>query len=267
MSHDPLQDLRAGLVRAARRRHRPWWRRRPALLGFLVVLLAAAPATAAISTLWRPDVPPLPPARTTVATRVSASAPRCVQNPGLRAGHGTTDLVPPKDMTDAFAVLRRPQTAADRAGGRYARVMIAGKLASAAVRTVGPDANGDPKFLVPSLIDVPARPRTEHCPARPAVRTWMLSVAGRSGGGTSPYRDFIARGTFGTSGPSDRESVVSGIVPDGVASVTVTYGSADPRTFPTHDNAFTYEVGLAAEQFPSSVVWNDADGRPIKRVH
>lgn len=273
MSDDPIRDLRTDLVRAARHRLRPWWRRRPALLGLLAVLLVAAPATAAIGGLWKPDVPPMAPMKTVTATAISpASAARsCVENPFEQHGPRTTTATPPQAMLALFGVLRTPQTEADRAGLQDPGIRIGmapRMVATRAVRRLGVDAAGETQWLVPSLVVTRARKATARCPARPAVRRWMLTKVGGGGAGGVPYDDLARHSAVGSHGiaGNDRIAAVDGLAPDGVASVTITYpGDADaPRTFPVRRNYFAYRVELPVEQaYVAKVRWNAPDGSAV----
>lgn len=266
MSDDPIQDLRGALVRAATRRHRPWWRRRPAFLAGLAVVLVAAPATAAIDRLWRPDVEPATPWPTVTATASSSASASCGERPFR--GPRTTTATPPPEVLGALSVLHAPESSADRAGRAAARRSGSPRVAIRHVRLLGVDAAGGRHWIVPMLVLSRARAATADCPARKAKRTWMLRTFGETGGGGAiDVATLVRRGTTGASGPSDRESVVTGIAPDGVAQVSVAYDGAPARTWPVRRNFYSYRVALRAEQaFTPTVTWQDADGRTIQVV-
>jgi hypothetical protein len=262
MSDDPIADLRRTLVRTARRRRRPWWRRRPTVLGGLAVLLVATPAAAGIDGLWRPDVPPVAPMRTVLATASDAS-PSCSMR-GVRRGPTTVE-VPPPAVLDVLGVLRGRATAADRAGWAAARRGVRPGIAVRHVRLLGVDASGDRQWIAPRLLAVDARPATARCPARRRVRHWTIATFSDGGSGGELDASALARqGTMGSSGTGDRKATVTGIVPDGVTTVAVSYDGSPARTWPVRRNFFSYSVGLPVERaIQADVVWKDAAGRVV----
>jgi hypothetical protein len=271
VSDDPIADLRRALVRTAVRRQRPWWRRRPSLLGLLAVVLVAAPATAAVDRLWKPDVPPVAPMRTVtakatppVAARASAGATADC-DAGTGVVRSTTRATPPARLLGALSVLRAPETPDDRAGRRAARRLGMPGIAVRHVRTLGRDASGDRRWIAPRLVAVDARPATASCPARRRVRQWSFAAFGEHGGGAEYAASQIQRsGTLGASGTGRREATVAGIVPDGVAQVEVSYGRAAARTWPVRRNFFSFRVRLPVEHaYRGRVTWKDAAGRVI----
>jgi hypothetical protein len=88
---------------------------------------------------------------------------------------------------------------------------------------------------------------------------------GIGGGGGGVDAAFIReRGEFGTSGDDDKSAIVNGLIPDGVATVTSTYGDYE-RTDRVQDNMVSFEVARSAERaFPDKAVWRDADGNVVK---
>ncbi|HEX6715274.1 MAG TPA: hypothetical protein VF066_17925 [Thermoleophilaceae bacterium] len=102
---------------------------------------------------------------------------------------------------------------------------------------------------------------------------------GGGGGGLRFLREY---GQFGTSGIDNRSAHVNGLIPDGVATVTSTFGavySRGPRrkprrypkpitrTDPVQDNMVSFDVARSAENaFPSKMVWRDADGKVVRVV-
>lgn len=272
MTDDPINDLRSDLMRAAVRRHRPWWRRRPAVLGLLAGLVVAAPATAALGGLWKPDVEPLV-MKTVTATAASEAsvAPQCAGDPYRPRGPRSTDETPPERMLDLFGVLRTPQTAADRAGlsDPGIRVGMAPRMiAPRFIRRLGTDAAGRTRWLIPSLVVTPARKATDACPARPASRRWLLTTIGGGGAGGAPYEDLATRPHLGSAGipGNDAVAAVDSLVPDGVATVTITYpgDNGPPRTWPVDRNFLAYRVELPVEQaYIAKITWNAPDGTII----
>lgn len=275
MTNDPINDLRSDLMRAARRRHRPWWRRRPAFLGLLIILVIAAPATAAIDGLWKPDVEPMAPMKTVTATTSSPAtlAGSCANNPFKQRGSRTTTATPPARMLELFGVLRTPQTDVDRAGlsDPDIRIGMAPRMvAPRYIRSLGTDAAGRRRWLIPSLVVTKARKATARCPAKPASRRWLLTVVGAGGGGGAPYGYLATHAHLGSSGipGNDAVAAVDSLVPDGVASVTITYpdDKAPPRTWPVRRNFLSYRVKLPVEQaYIAKITWNAPDGTTIPR--
>lgn len=264
MTDDPINDIRRGMMRAARRRTRPWWRR-PAILAPFAALAVAAPATAAIGGLWSPDATPAPPMSTTTAAASSpASAPavnRC-SPAALSQGAETTDQEPPGTLTEKFGIFRATQTEADRAGvSRFAGGRSPGALATAFVRRLPDDADGRARWVAPSLVTASDQD------GRPCFgEQWVLTTAGT--GGVTIGITQAAEGTIGASGtPRDPSvAVVSGLMPDGTSSVKVQYegDTTDQRTFPVVRNAFSYRVKLPVERAAKPDLTRSAEDTPAK---
>jgi hypothetical protein len=102
------------------------------------------------------------------------------------------------------------------------------------------------------------------------------------GGGGVDLTYLREHGQFGSSGRSDQSAVLSGLIPDGVATVTSTFGTtysrgpdrkprryakAITRTDPVQDNMVSFKVARSAEDaFPEKMVWRDAAGKIVKVV-
>jgi hypothetical protein len=102
------------------------------------------------------------------------------------------------------------------------------------------------------------------------------------GGGGGGLRFLREHGQFGTAGTNDRSAIVSGLIPDGVATVTSTFGTTysrgpgrKPRRYPkpitrtdvVQDNMVSFEVARSAEDaFPDKMVWRDSDGKVVRVV-
>jgi hypothetical protein len=98
------------------------------------------------------------------------------------------------------------------------------------------------------------------------------------GGGGGDIAMFLDRGTFGSSG-NDSSSTLNGLVPDGVATVTLEYPkvvsrgpyykptvfpSAYRRTVRVQENVLSVHVPRGAgDAFPRRMVWRSADGRVL----
>ncbi len=105
-------------------------------------------------------------------------------------------------------------------------------------------------------------------------------LGGGGGGVDAAYLE--THGMFGSSGTRGRSSVVSGLVPDGVATVTSTfqraysrgpahrhrvYRSVIRRTDPVRDNAVSFIVRRSVEDaFARRVVWRASDGSVVRVV-
>jgi hypothetical protein len=101
------------------------------------------------------------------------------------------------------------------------------------------------------------------------------------GGGGVELRWFLRHGLFGSSGTSTRSSV-SGLLPDGVASVDFTFARSvsrgphrDPKTYAkaisltvqVQDNVVAFDVDRPApDAFPMRMVWRRADGSVLRRI-
>ena len=134
-------------------------------------------------------------------------------------------------------------------------------------------------------IDDSAR-RTPSVPATPQDTLWFFSKGpggvGLSGGsGGTPVDFFLAHGMFMSSGFRG-SSTLSGLLPDGVASVTLhypkivsngrwykptVYPSAYTRTVGVQENVVSVRVPRGAgAAFPPRMVWRAADGTVVRVV-
>jgi hypothetical protein len=102
------------------------------------------------------------------------------------------------------------------------------------------------------------------------------------GGGGGPFGRVLTHGSVGTSGTDDRTAMVRGVVPDGVATVTMTFPKREsrgpyykPRVFPrrvvvtapVRENVFSVRVPRSApDAFASRTVWRAADGHVLRVV-
>lgn len=107
----------------------------------------------------------------------------------------------------------------------------------------------------------------------------MLEIGrhGTSSGGGGPSASEIEQGEgdFGTDGVSGG-AIVSGLIPDGVASVELSYpahrsGSVNQRPFTVTtrpvENVIVVKVPRPAEDaFPQKMVWLSAQGTTIKTI-
>jgi hypothetical protein len=117
-------------------------------------------------------------------------------------------------------------------------------------------------------------------PTAPQDAIYLFHEGG--GGGGAGVADFVQRGVFGSSGggPGSRAgSQLDGLLPNGVASVTLeyprvrsrgrwfkptVYPSAYTATVPVQDNVLSAHVPRPAEDaFPHRMVWRDAAGQVV----
>lgn len=106
---------------------------------------------------------------------------------------------------------------------------------------------------------------------------------GPRGGGGGTGVSFIRRhGMFGSAGATGQPTIVSGLVPDGVATLTAVfarevsrgryrppkrYPRAVRRTVTVQDNVVSFTVPRPAPHaFPTRMIWRDADGRVVRVV-
>jgi hypothetical protein len=132
------------------------------------------------------------------------------------------------------------------------------------------------------------RVRLDHKYAKRAPREGVFLFDRRAdgsiggGGGGTGATVIQQRGMFGSSGAPGAMSHVSGLIPDGVATVTssfpqtVSRGAGNPpkvypapieRTDPVQDNVISFSVQRDPEDaFASKMVWRAADGSVVRVV-
>ena len=125
-------------------------------------------------------------------------------------------------------------------------------------------------------------------PTTPQDTLWFFSKGrggrGLGGGvGGSTIADFLKYGMFSSSSSGrERSSTLSGLVPDGVATVTLEYPRAvsrgrwyKPAVFPSayrrtvrvHENVLRVRVPRGpGDAFPARMVWRSADGKIVRVV-
>lgn len=129
--------------------------------------------------------------------------------------------------------------------------------------------------------------RTPAVPTTPQDTLWFFTKGpggaglGGGGGGT-PAAYFLTHGMFMSSGGGSRTSTLSGLVPDGVASVTfqyprvvsngrwykpTVYPSGYTRTVRVEQNVLSLRVPRRVDAaFPPRMVWRAADGTIVRVV-
>ncbi|HEX4806673.1 MAG TPA: hypothetical protein VFU94_12295 [Conexibacter sp.] len=228
---------------------------------------------------------------------------------------------PSAGLLAALGILRRPATAQDEAPPALLRGLSAGQLLDPSQVRLARAADGSAYYVIPSwslgLTSGPPacahlmRRRLERllARARPAVRraarqtmraiteleyprhppapTPSIALVeatrnGRLGSGVGGSIGDLAKTGWFELAPSDRRtSHVVGLVPDGVATITVHYGRYGslnlfhrPRyrtsltiTAPVQDNVVSYRVARPPDDaLPLSMTWRAADGSIVRVV-
>jgi hypothetical protein len=249
-------------------RRRGWTRRHRRLLVAAPLALVgfAVPAVGAVTDLWRPDVKPAPPMRT-VKERPSHDVVSCGNVPEHRLDVGPRVGAA---FTSVLGVLARPRTAADAFDRRYLRPLGLLGVDLAGIRSVGLAADGKRVFVIPARgfgqQPWPARClRGLHGHRRALLahpkqrREPVVFLFGGGGGGVIPLAAIRAHGTYARSGTTRGRATVTGLVPNGVRAVRVTYGRST-RSFPVRDNFFSFRVAVDVEQPPDRIEWRMEDG-------
>jgi hypothetical protein len=172
----------------------------------------------------------------------------------------------PADRSFGLAVLRRPQTPADRlpralspAGSQPRSTRLLGSLDERRFYLVAVDAHV-PRSRCPRTIVLIAElvPRATRATSIGGATTAAEIRAGHVGG-TSSTR--TATGAYATW--------IAGLVPDGVAGVTVRIRSGQRRTLAMASNFFAVAFsgrGDPRDPLVATVTWRDAHGRVVKVV-
>ncbi len=211
------QATRSGIGRSARRRiPRPSF---GGLVAMLSVAVTIAVAVLALALLGRHHP------TTTPAARGPSGLARLERNPEI------------KQLLDHFAILRRPQTAADRswAAGQRSNPKAGGQVIPSLTR-LATTIDGKRIFLTVDRDSRPARPGSRS--AQYAYVLTVALVAGRNNVSEAPYDPNVGDYTimpvplglrFGSlSGPS----VAVSIVPDGITKVRWVFRCSPARAAP-----------------------------------
>lgn len=185
--------------------------------------------------------------RDRAATPAPGPIPRQCEGRAAAGDLRLTDAPPAPALLEAFAVLRRPQTAADRAD---CRVGLTGLLVNpATIRLAGRDERGDRIFLVPvgGLPDWSRHTRGDRrSPARLPIRrqpTLCYSTVSRLGAGSSCQAlSTLGRGRFLGGGYGRGTANVLGLFTDGVAAVEIEFRDGGTRRVPVRSNVATVEL-------------------------
>jgi hypothetical protein len=208
-----------------------------------------------------------------------AQADRCrFSPPHTRITH----RAPPAGLVSNMAVLRRPQQAGDLPDHQLAGFPFR-LLARDYVRKLA-EIGGSSYYLIPASVASPPlsraclrrlsphRRRIERRNERNARKrsreiglgVFEFSRVGGGGGCCGDLHALLNNRTIQTAGSG--HSTVTGLVPDGVASVTLRWhrGPAE-RNATVANNFWHVTVPLSAPRaFPHSTIWRDAGGHLVK---
>jgi hypothetical protein len=194
-----------------------------------------------------------------------------------------THRAPPAELLSRLAVLRRPQQPGDIPAFDF-KAFPYHLLARDYIRKLG-SVGGTGYYLIPgspASFHVPRRCQSHLSPHQRRVQQriereqrkrsrtiglGMFAFNRRGGGGggcCSDLHALLSNRTVQTSGIAGH-SVVSALVPDGVASVTVRWHRGPERNATVANNFWRVTVPLSAPRaFPHSTIWRDADGHLVK---
>lgn len=218
-----------------------------------------------------------------IAPAADARTCRPQQSPGGQI----VETPPPAALLSRLEVLRRPQSEADRSVLERLRWPFLRTISGPYVRVLGRTADDTEVVLVPGTQNFALRPRRclrelsprdrrfEERQRRRARRHWRevrLSLAGYAaherGGwaaGSIDARALVNNRTTSTVGQQWGGAIVSGLAPDGVATIELTFANDEIRVIDVASNFWSAVVNLAAPRaFPVRTVWRAADGSVVK---
>ena len=211
---------------------------------------------------------------------------------GGRGFDGTTPTravatLPPPAVRDRIAALRRPQRASDLPPRWFMDSTLRAPLHATvqvdAIRLLRRAPNGDGLYLVPTTERAPDMRPSPGClrtlspyqrereaklerRAREYAERLHITVyaLGRGGGGTAAAFDPDAyrhgRAAYGSLGRR-----LTGMAPDGVASVGLRFGDGTRQVVPVVGNVWIATAPHASER-PRAVLWRAADGHVVGRL-
>jgi hypothetical protein len=215
----------------------------------------------------------------------AASAANC-RNPHFPPTK-ITHRAPPRALVDNMAVLRRAQQDGDIPPVKL-ELFPFRLFAIDYVRKLGEGPHGESYYIVPGSIAYPHLPK--RCLRRLSPRRRRIEhrleqqgrkreriiglglfefdfgsrgVQGGGGGCCADAHALFANRTVQTSGSG--HSTVTGLVPDGVVSVTLRWHRGPERNVTVANNFWLTTVPLSAPRaFPHSTIWRDAEGHVVK---
>lgn len=236
--------------------------------------------------------------------RTYRARPDCRPPNPLQREVTVTDDPPRQESLDAFAILRRPGTPAERAAADEIRDLPAEGLyrnhvrfaRSSSGRRITIVVARDTNFYEPRAPECVTELRKQArrvlrrahedaktrrafrrglervirdewtAPAAPEEDGFYIFSDGGGGGGTG-LSQVLRRGSFLGSGGTGRPATFSGLVPDGVARARVTFRGGVVRTVSVRDNVISLRVRRRVGfAFPRRMVWLAADGSRVRTV-
>jgi hypothetical protein len=194
----------------------------------------------------------------------------------------------PADWAARLDILRRAPTAEETAGvQQFARSHFLRILYANSVRLLRTDPDGTKWYFFlgkPRVYRYPKRClerlplHQQHVLIRgqeraikqakePAMGIWQVSPDGSAGGAFgSTLRILLNKPTGGATGTSHGSTVYS-VVPDGVATVDLTFPNGATATATVNDNFWTtHFAGGPEKAWAKTTVWRAADGSVIKTL-
>lgn len=250
--------------------------------------------------------------------RISAKNAACVPHSPFEDRKAPTEDTPSQAALDALAPMRRPAGPGDVIPGSRSEDLFVGQVYTNFVRTVTA-ADGSRFTVLIARLDAPVGPpqrcrtaaraelvrllkgepkglrtralrlqshagRVPAGPSGPQDGIFLFSRRGdalTSGGGGGDVRSFLARGAFNSAG-GGRSARLNGLLPDGVATVTISYPkrvsrgrnyktkvypSAFTRTVEVQENVVSLRVPRGADDaFPARMVWRNKAGAVVRVV-
>jgi hypothetical protein len=167
----------------------------------------------------------------------------------------------PRSQQALLGVLRRSQTAADRsASSQHALRVVSARYRDVRVsdvRRLGPAGTGSSVVLVPVGT---VRSRSDEAPQRAAAgddALCLFVVDAADAAASSCFSEDDVRDGTAWKIAAER---VSGVVPDGVASVRVAVPRRGTFDVPVQGNAYAIPLGRVAPG--ATIAWRHADGSP-----
>jgi hypothetical protein len=257
------RQLVAAAERRARRRLIPRvrWTRRTALVLIPAVVLVAVPAFAAVSGVFQSN-----------KRLVNLNPKPCVDKRPLRPR--MSNQPPPADLVSMLGVLRRPTRPSDRVNNSLALLPFVAGINRDSVRV----RRQSPKttlvvYTAENIHAMPDVPNTPACravngPTHPAQPGVCLVTRYGAGGGAGCYtareiQNGTSPGSLSGGGLPDGSALVSGLVPDGVTSVSLTFsqrGHVRDVRLPVVENVYAGLVQYKHVGLRPRVVWNGPTG-------
>jgi hypothetical protein len=200
----------------------------------------------------------------------SVSAIGCPSGPSLT---GTSQGSPSRPFFSILGVVRRPATAADALPAWVTHAL--GRHEQIFVRYV---RRAETAFGRTYYVVLEISRRLPLCKVQEGIGLIGADATDASGGGRATLADIEAGGPFGTRGTSLR-ALISGVVPDGVATVTFCYPAGPASGFSPKvilpavcikgqavNNVVVSVPRGAANAIGPKMIWRNAAGQVIKTI-